>query len=341
MSLREIAREAGVSITTASRVLNNTALHKVSERTRRRVLEIAHAHRYRPNRQAVALASGKPPNSIGLVMPYSSHIFDSFYFSQVTAAVADVAAAHGMDINLLVVREGTAERYLDFLSGHRVAGAILLGTDLEDAALAECRDLRTPFVLINNTAPAPGVHTVSCNNRAGAREMTRHLLSLGHARIGFIAGPANLLDARERLEGYRDALAEAGIPVEEALIAPGDFTEKSGREAMRALLNASPRPTAVFAANDESAIGAMQVLKREGLRIPDDMALAGFDDIPLAQYLDPPLTTVHQPFYRLGETAAGVLLSVIRSEELPGAETTHVVRTRLVLRESCGRRAAS
>jgi DNA-binding LacI/PurR family transcriptional regulator len=170
--------------------------------------------------------------------------------------------------------------------------------------------------------------------------MTRHLLDLGHTRIGFIAGPKLLLDACERLEGYRDAFAEAGVAVHEDLIVPGDFNERSGREAMRALLARAPRPSAVFAANDESAIGAMQILKREGLRIPDDMALAGFDDIPLAQYVDPPLTTVHQPFYRLGEKAAEVLLATLAGRDA-GGETSHVLRTRLVMRESCGHRRPS
>ena len=338
MSLREIAAEAGVSITTVSRVVNNTSLNKVSEDTRLRVLEIARTRRYRPNRQAVSLALRRPPNTIGLVMPYRSHIFDSFYFSQIVCAVAGVAAANGMDINLLVSREASSENYVESLSGQRVAGAILLGTEMGDDVLNQCLGAEMPFVIINNTAPMPGVDTVTCDNRSSARDMTRHLLKLGHNRIGFIAGPTSLLDAHERLMGYRDAIEESGLALDDALVVCGDYNEKGGREAMRALLALDPRPTAVFAANDESALGALQVLRREGLRVPGDMAVAGFDDIPIAQYIAPSLTTVHQPFYRLGETAAERLIVRIRHNEPANNEAHHIVRTRLVIRESCGGR---
>jgi DNA-binding LacI/PurR family transcriptional regulator len=339
MSLREIADEAGVSITTVSRVINNTSLHKVSEDTRQRVLEIARTHRFRPNRQAVSLALRRPPNTVGLIIPYQSHIFDSFYFSQITCAVADVMTANGMDVNLLVARESGSTGYADFLSGQRVAGAILLGTEMGDGLLLECHVSDIPLVVINNTVPISGVDTVNCNNRAGAREVTAHLVKLGHARIGFIAGPVGLLDAHDRLQGYKDALEEAGLPVHQELVVSGDFNEKGGREAMRTLLSRCPRPTAVFAANDESALGAYQVLRREGLKVPSDIAVAGFDDIPLAQYVAPSLTTVHQPFYRLGETAAELLIARIRGEAPSDGDAHHVIRTRLVIRESCGGRA--
>lgn len=339
MSLREIAEEAGVSITTVSRVINNTSLHKVSEGTRIRILEIARSRRYRPNRQAVSLAMRRPPNTVGLVMPYQSHMFDSFYFSQITCAVADVTTAHNMDINLLVSREATTGSYLDFLSGQRVAGAILLGTEMGDDILSRSQDSDLPLVIINNTVPLSGVDTVTCNIRAGAQELTRHFIKIGHKRIGFITGPPRLLDAHERLEGYRSALEEAGLCYDEGLTAPGMFNEKGGRHAMRTLLRRDARPTAVFAANDESAVGAMQVLKREGIRIPDDIAVAGFDDIPLAQYLDPSLTTVHQPFYHMGELATQLLIARIQGIATSDQDAHNVLRTRLVIRESCGGRS--
>lgn len=336
MSLREIAREAGVSIATASRVLNNTALHKVSEKTRLRVLEVARAHRYRPNRQAVALASGRAPNTLGLILPYGSPIFDTFYFSQIATAVADVAAGHSMDLSLLVVRDRTPERFLDFLSGHHVSGAILLGGGSEDAALVEVADPRMPFVVINSSQPAPDALIVTCDNRGGARAMTQHLLDHGHTRIAFIAGVDVMRDSHERLAGFLDAHAEAGVPVDQRLIAPGGFSEDGGRAAMTAFLKVDPRPTAVFAANDQSAIGAMLTLKAAGLRIPEDVALAGFDNIPFARYLGPPLTTVHQPFYRLGEAAAMLALSVIGGADVETMERVHVIPTHLVPRASCG-----
>ncbi len=312
----------------------------MSAETRRRVLTIAHSRRYRPNQQAVALASRKPPDTIGLVMPYHRHVFDSFYFSQIACAVADVTTAHGMDINLLIAREATTSSYLDFLASGRVAGAILLGTAMGDEVISGCESAEVPTVVINNVSPmSRSAESVVCNNRQGALEMTRHLLRLGHTRIAFIAGPPRLLDAHDRLEGYREALQEAGLRFDENLVAFGDYNEKGGRDATRILLSRTPRPTAIFAANDESAIGALQTLKREGLRVPQDVAVAGFDDIPPAQYVEPALTTVHQSFYRLGETAAEVLVARIKGDTSPEKRAQHVLRTRLVIRESCGGRS--
>lgn len=336
MSLRNIAREAGVSVTTVSRILNDIERNKVSEATRRRVLDIARTMRYRPNQQARSLVTRRPPNTLGLVVPYHSQFFRSFYFSEISCGALDMATTNGMDVNLLVLRDTHLETYLDFVAGNRVAGVILLGTAVDDDLLDVCRDSDLPFVVINNMAPTPNVDSVKSDNRGGAREMAHHLLRLGHTRIAFIAGPAGMLDAQERLQGYRDAHAEAGIPVDEDLILPGAFNEKSGREAMRILLTRKPRPTAVFAANDQSAIGALQVLKRERVRVPDEIAVAGFDDIPTAQYMEPALSTVHQSIYRLGEKAAEVLVSRISGGS--NGTNQHVIRTRLVVRESCGAR---
>jgi DNA-binding LacI/PurR family transcriptional regulator len=185
---------------------------------------------------------------------------------------------------------------------------------------------------------------VDCDNVSGAADATRHLLRLGHSRIAFIAGTEQSSNACDRRLGYERALGEAGITPEPCMIVPGRFEEQGGREAMRALLARKPRPTAVFAANDMMAIGAMKVIRREGLRVPEDIAVVGFDDIPVAQYIEPSLTTVHQPIYQVGRRAAETLaMRLSDGPEGPDdmtSATRHILRTRLVIRESCGGRHA-
>jgi LacI family transcriptional regulator len=339
MSLRRIAEQAGVSPSTVSRVVNNKHTGKVSEATRVRILELARTLQYRPNPQAVALATGRPPNTLGIVIPYYSHTFRSFYFSEISSGVLDTADRHQMDVNLLVHHDGTADSYRRLLAGHRVAGVVLFGGETNDAAIEMCQESGIPFVVINHDATAPKVLSVGSDNEGGAHDATRHLIRLGHTRIAYITGPRARPDADVRCAGYLRAMAEAGIPVPEGYVSPGDFTEKGGREAMRALLALPLRPTALFAANDQSAIAAMSVIKRAGLRVPEDIAVVGFDDIPLAQHVEPALTTVHQPIYRMGQRATEMLIAHLNANNAgDGATTEQMLRTRLVLRESCGAR---
>lgn len=347
MSLREIAREAGVSVATVSRVVNGVDHNKVSDSTRDRVLEIARLMRYRPNPQAVSLVRRRPLNTLGLVIPYNSHVFESFYFTEIIRGAVDAAAAEGMNISLLVpAHDAPADVYHDMLSRDgslaSVAGVLLIGTRVHDPAIAKCRERKMPFVVVSNSVPDPDVTSVDCDNITGAHEATVHLLRLGHRDIAFIGGPEGSANARDRFEGYRRALEEAGAQVNPQLIAGGHFEEQRGRAAMQKLLTGPVRPTAVFAANDVMALGAMKAIKREGLRIPDDVAVVGFDDIPLAQHIEPTLTTVHQPIYHLGRLAAETLVNNLKEGRHEGAwGVRQVLRTRLVIRESSGGRKAN
>lgn len=339
MSLQRIADETGVSPSTVSRVVNNKHAGKVSEATRSRILEVARAMHYQPNPQAVALATGRPPNTLGLVIPYYSHTFRSFYFSEVSSGVLDTAGRHRIDVNLLVHHDDTAESYRRLVSGNRVAGVVLFGGESNQTAITACRAAGIPFVVLNHDAADRNVLSVGSDNEGGGYDATRHLIRLGHTRIAFIAGPAGRPDADTRYHGYQRALAEAGIEVSQALVAQGDYSEKGGREAMRQLLAQSPRPTALFAANDQSAIAAMAVIKRAGLRVPQDIAVVGFDDIPLAQHVEPALTTIHQPTYRMGQRATEMLMARIAANGSGTDEPQEqILRTRLVVRESCGAR---
>lgn len=345
MSLREIAREAGVSVATVSRVVNDVDRNKVSDSTRDRVLEIARLMRYRPNLQAVSLVRRRPPNILGLVIPYNSHVFESFYFTEVIRGAVDAAAEAGMNISLFVPgRDAPAAAYHDMLTAQgalaSVAGVLLIGTHIHDPAIGQCHERKIPFVVVNNRVPDLDVSFVDCDNVSGAMEATRHLLRLGHRHIAFIGGPEGSANARDRYEGYCLALEEANILMEPALIAGGQFEQQKGRNAMQRLLSRPVRPTAVFAANDVMAIGAMTAIKRAGLKIPGDVAVVGFDDVPMAQHVEPALTTVHQPIYQVGRRAAEALVRSIRQgqdvEDAPGIR--QILRTRLVIRESCGGR---
>lgn len=344
MSLREIAREAGVSVATVSRVVNDVDRNKVSQATRDRVMEIARHMRYRPNPQAVSLVRRRPPNTVGLVIPYNSHVFESFYFTEIIRGAVDAAAEAGINISLFVpAHDAPSEMYHDMLAAHgalsSVAGVLLIGTQIHDPAISQCRERKMPFVVVSNSVPDQDVSSVDCDNITGAHEAASHLLKLGHRRIAFIGGPEGSANARDRFEGYRRALEEAGVPLDRALITGGHFEEQKGRNAMLRLLAHAERPTAVFAANDVMALGAMKAIKREGLRIPQNIAVVGFDDIPLAQHVEPSLTTVHQPIYQVGRRAAETLVSDLKEGRHEGAwGVRQVLRTRLVIRESCGSR---
>lgn len=339
MSLQRIAEQAGVSTSTVSRVVNNKHSGKVSEATRLRILDLARAMQYHPNPQAVALATGRPPNTLGLLIPYYSHTFRSFYFSEISSGVLDTAGRHRIDVNLLVHHDDSPDSYRRLLAGNRVAGVVLFGGESNSTAINQCRDAGIPFVVVNHDSTDPAVLGVGSDNEGGGYDATRHLIRLGHTRVAFITGPMGRPDAEGRYAGYRRALDEAGIPFEGGLVAVGDFSEKGGREAMRHLLSQKARPTALFAANDQSAIAAMTVIKRAGLTVPHDIAVVGFDDIPLAQHVEPALTTIHQPIYRMGQRAAELLMARMGADgDEAAAAGGQVLRTRLVVRESCGAR---
>ena len=216
----------------------------------------------------------------------------------------------------------------------RVDGMIIMSPDLEAARTLHALQGSFPVVLLNGGAESKAFDTITIENHEGAHEMTRHLVARGHRRIAMIGGPQRNFDAAERLRGYRTALTENGIALDESLVVQGDFSELSGYRAVQQLLALKHRPTAIFAANDSMAIGALSALREHDLRVPDDMAVAGFDDIPLARYMNPPLSTVHVDISQLGERAAALLLSSLqkgnRSHEQLQLSTT------LVIRASCG-----
>jgi LacI family transcriptional regulator len=254
--------------------------------------------------------------------------------------VEDVAHAAGVGtvVSAIHGRAGSARQWMKNLRDRASDGVILVTSVLEPVLHEELRRLNVPIVVVDPAgSPTLEAPTVGATNWAGGMAATEHLLSLGHRRIGFIAGPTRLLCSRARLDGYRAALEGAGIPVDDALIVPGDFYHASGSTGASALLDLRKPPTAVFAASDQMALGAIEALRRRGLRVPEDMSVVGFDDLPEVRWLSPPLTTVRQPLTEMGKVAARTVLRLARGEELDSPRLE--LATELVVRASTAARA--
>ncbi|NOT33452.1 MAG: LacI family DNA-binding transcriptional regulator [Candidatus Eisenbacteria bacterium] len=332
-TIRDVAREAGVSIATISRVFNASA--RVSEDTTSRVREVAERMGYWPNGAARSLIT-KRTNAIGVLLP---DLYGEF-FSEVIRGIDLTARREGYH---LVVSSSHADSNelltaLQTVRG-RIDGLIVMAPDLADSAPFDESALRFPIVLVNPGFTTTRCASVSTDNVTGARAMVRHLAALGHREIAFIGGPPSNLDARQRQQGYHEALAELGLPATPGLEVTGSFTESSGFEATRELLSRTRRLGAIFCANDCMAVGAMSALRQAGLRVPDDVALAGFDDISIASYLTPRLSSVRVEASRLGERAVQLLLGCLARVAAPGPRQPmphEILPTSLVVRESSG-----
>jgi LacI family transcriptional regulator len=254
---------------------------------------------------------------------------------EIIRGVEDVAHAAGVGtvVSAIHGRAGSARQWMKNLRDRASDGVILVTSVLEPVLHEELRRLNVPIVVVDPAGSPPlEAPTVGATNWAGGMAATEHLLSLGHRRIGFIAGPPRLLCSRARLDGYRAALEGAGIPVDDTLITPGDFYHAAGSTGASTLLDLPEPPTAIFAASDQMALGAIEALRRRGLRVPEDMSVVGFDDLPEVRWLSPPLTTVRQPLTEMGMVAARTVLRLARGEELDSPRLE--LATELVVRAS-------
>lgn len=325
-NIRDVARLAGVSVATVSRALSNP--EKVSPESLDKVHKAIAEVGYRPNMLARNFRSARAYAVVVLVPDIANPFYSLFI-----RALEDRAHQKGYAV-LLGDTRGTPERELEYI--RRVE------TRLADGIV----QLRPSSEKSQNNIPAdvPCVNACGCeyttgpairiDNRGAAKSMVNYLISLGHKRIGVISGLKDNPHAIDRLEGYKEALAEAGIPFEKDLIAEGDFTMWSGLNAAFQFCNMKNRPTAIFSMNDEMAIGAMQTLKSQGIRIPEDISVTGFDDIAYAKYSDPSLTTISQPAEEMGKMAMDMLLKVIEGEPLSQREC--VLPTEFIIRKSTG-----
>lgn len=311
----DVAQKAGVSQATVSHVLNNSTFISVPAETRQRVLDVIEQLGYVPDSSARRLRTGKT-FTIASVIP---DIGNPFY-PQFERGIQDAAEAAGYDL-MIYNTDGVAEKErkcLRALQHGRVDGVIAVLFHLNARDLRPLVERNVAVVRLETRPQEAGELPIDClfvDNTAAAASAVSHLIALGHRRIGIIAGPTGPRGVRVR--GYQNALAEAGLPIDESLIQTGDtFNETGGHDGMKRLLAVTPRPTAVFAANDLIAMGALMAIHEAGLRVPEDVAVVGFDDIPAAKLVTPPLTTVAQFQEQLGRRAAEMLL-----ERLSGAVT--------------------
>jgi len=336
---RQIAEEVGVSRTTVSLVLNDVPGTRISPETRQRILEVAHRLNYYPDAAARTLASGRT-HTIGFVLCQSpDRVFADAFLPEVLHGVGDAIQQSGFRVLLHSVEDVTApEAYIGLVREKHTDGIIFSGPRLDDQQLLRLGAESFPVVLLGQL-PGSGIPFVDVDNVGAAKRAANHLLGLGHRRVGMITNaPLAYTAARDRLAGYRQALEEDGVPFDEELVCYGDFREESGRVAMNQLLDLSEPPTAVFVASDLVAFGALVAIKQRGLTIPNDVALVGFDDVQLAHYVDPPLTTVQLPAYDLGYWAAMLLIQLIGGG--PVEEQEILLQTELVVRQSCGAQAS-
>jgi DNA-binding LacI/PurR family transcriptional regulator len=330
-TLNAVAARAGVGRGTVSRVINGSP--KVSDRSRAAVERAIAELGYVPNRAARSLATRRT-DAVALVVPDAENrLFSEPYFSGIIRGVSAGLADAGMQLLVVLTRDDKEHgRLAAYLAAQRVDGVLMMAVHGDDTLPDRLEELAVPTVLAGRRGDRERLGHVRADNRGGARLAVRHLLTGGRRFIGTITGPLDMDVARARLDGYREALREAGAPVEEDLIAGGDFTEEGGRAAMRELLRRRPDLDAVFAASDVMASGAVQELRAAGRRIPRDVALIGFDDSVVARHVDPPLTSVRQPLEEMGRAMAGLLL-----EEIAHRGTGRrgvVLPTELVVRES-------
>ena len=301
-NIRRVAELAGVSVATVSRTLKNPDV--VAPATRERVQAAVAAANYRPNGMAVQFRSRRTGNLVVLVP-----LIANSFFARVIAGIQQAAQAVGYRV-LLCDTAGDERRereYAELVYARQADGVIQLRAFDPFAGQGDIPPVVNACeVLADHTWPK-----VRLDNRAAARCLTEHLLALGHRRIALIKGPEDSPLTLERLAGYQEALTQAGIALDPGLLHEGDFTLAAGAAAAKALLTLPERPTALFCCSDEMAIGALQVLRRSGLRVPEDISLAGFDDIAFAAYTEPPLTTIAQPAEAFGQRAVAMLLEVL------------------------------
>ncbi|MEE4543348.1 LacI family DNA-binding transcriptional regulator [Streptomyces sp. V4-01] len=326
VTIADIAGEAGVSVATVSKVLNGHA--HVAEATRGKVEALLESHNYLRRRS-------RPTRTVGLIDLVINEL-DSPWSVEVVRGVEETTAQHDSGLVVTAVHGRSADtlRWLNNLAKRGSDGVILAVTALAPGQRRTVQELGVPLVVVDPVGnPDASIPSVGATNWHGGLAATQHLLGLGHRRIGIITGPDDVLSARARLDGYRAALESAGLGVDPALEARGDFHHETGFTGARELLALPDRPTAIFASSDLQALGAYDAVRRAGLQVGRDVSIVGFDDLPAASWASPPLTTVRQPLSDMAAMAARIVLQGVEAV-LPGGMRRMELATELVERES-------
>jgi len=306
-TLQDMANILNLSKSTVSRALAGDS--RVAEATRTKVVTLAEQIGYRPNPIAQGLATRRT-NIIGLAVPYAPRSLSDPFYLEFLGAAGDTAMKYGYSLLLSAAeREGSGgyRSHMELANSARVDGMILTEPRVLDERIEILKKMDLPFVFLGMVED-PDVSWVSGENTRGAAFAVARLIELGHRRIACITGPSDQTASKARFKGYSVALAEAGIPLDRNIVASGDFTQTGGYQAMKAVLEHESDISAVFACNDVMAFGVMRALREAGLAIPNDVSVLGFDGIPFAEYMDPPLATVRQPILELGRTIVEILV---------------------------------
>lgn len=330
-TIKDVARVAGVSVATVSRAVNGA--HNVLPETRQRILEAVKVLRFTPSGAARSLITRRT-DTIGAILPD----LHGEYFSELIRGLDQAARARGLHLLVSSSHGGSDETAaaLRAMNG-RVDGLVVMSPHADAGFLAHNLPANLPAVLVNTGVELPGHIQFVVDNFGGAADMTRHLLARGRQRVAFIRGPSGNHESLERLRGYHAGIGQGHATI----IFDGDFTQEAGWAAGQRIAKLKVRPDAIFASNDMMAIGSMAALSAAGIRIPEDIAVAGFDDIPMARYVTPALTTVRVPIAALGANALDALVDLVESPgaDTPSLDTPHptiVMPVELIVRQSCG-----
>ncbi|MFD9124290.1 LacI family DNA-binding transcriptional regulator [Kitasatospora sp. NPDC059571] len=323
VTLAQVAEEAGVSISTVSKVLNGR--QDVSRPTRLRVERLLENHGY----QRTPKSAWEAP-----LIEIVFHELDSIWAMELIRGIENVAKEH--DASVVLTESGTRHApdpgWIEGVLRRRPLGVVLVFSSLPPEVKQQLRSRAIPFVIIDPAGdPEPDVPSVGSANWSGGLAATRHLIESGHRRIAIITGPEDMLCSLARLDGFRSAMSMAGLPVDPSLVAFGDFHVEGGRLRAMEMLGRPDRPTAIFAGSDLQALGVLEAARVHGLKVPDDLSVVGYDDVAIARWASPALTTVHQPLQKMAEEAAQMLLR-LRADESTG--TRLELATSLVVRSS-------
>ncbi len=334
VTLKDIAREVGVSVTTVSRGL--AGYNDVAASTRQRIQETAVRLGYSPNITARRLQKQRT-DTLGFIMPTFGPRFSDPFFSEFIAGIGNEAAVH--DYDLLVSThapdsEDERKAYLRAVQKGWVDGLIVVRTRKDDARIQLLCEHNFPFVAFGRTSDELEFPYVDEDSETGMRLLVQHFIDLGHERIGLIAPPSGLMFGHYRLQSFCDTMRDNHLTVQPDWVVEGDMTQRGGAEAVEALLALNPPPTVIIGGNDLMAIGAINRIQQQGLSVGKDIAVGGFDDIPLSAYMSPPLTTIHQPIYEIGQKTCAMLIDIVNGRS---PHTPHTLLTpALIIRDSSG-----
>ncbi len=332
VTISEVAKLAGVSTTTVSRVINN--VKTVKERNRQRVLEAIATLKYKPNVSAQRLAGSKI-NTVSLIMPKFEDMFHSFYAIEILKGISVIVEKYNFDLLLHATDFSQIDlrSYDSMLNITQSAGVLFADTDSNVAILERLKTEDIPFVVMNNYIEEPKVSCVGIENREGTKNLIRYLIKLGHTQIAIVTGDLKNQSARARYYGFKEVVEENNIKTDERYFMIGNWTKAFARQATVSLLKLERRPTAIFASSDEMAYEVILTLKENGINVPQDISVAGFDDSPFSTLSEAKITTVHQPLYEMARQSCEILIKLIKEPNTPPVKK--LLTTSLVERQSC------